>query len=192
LKLPRSTVGFYAFMAQYYQIELPEPTALIYAQELQGHTIEQLFDAWSLYKADYKNIRMPLPNQLTEFLNKRLGVKDAANLMVSKLIGLVGSKGRLWSWHQESEAEIGDGYFQLVSAVIRNRGGWNRFCDQLDRCASEETFRAQLRDELAATVQASRMGQLSTSPALMEPSRILRLISDTSEKLQLGGETNGN
>lgn len=168
MNLPKTIQGFYALLGEYYMVDLTEAQVNMYAIDLNGHTVNELWAAWEAWKSEVNNHKMPLPNHLKAIMNPIMDTKSTGNMIASRIIGLMCKKGQDWLFRSEGRAEIGEGYFDLAEVVVLNRGGWFRMCEQFFATRNEDTYRAQLRDEITATLEAARRGQVHKAPSLLE------------------------
>ncbi len=186
-------------MAEYYGKEASMPLVEMYADDFEqaGCTLDQVTAAWKIYRRDPKNERFPLPSKLIAILNPVEDDRGIAERLVSTIITAVGRNGRDWGRYYEPDQfyeilkkDLGD----LAFEVIRQRGGWYRFCTILDAPGTDmNNFRAQLRDEIQATLKAAKVGSIDSKPGLPASNKkVMDLVSKTADKLNLNkGVGNG-
>jgi hypothetical protein len=144
---------------QYHQTVLVMDNALIYAEDSADIGEDRLNWAWSKWRRE--NRKAPMPLDLREMLNPEVDDRGAAGRLAQQLITAAERHGHYWTWHKDFQQQFVSQLGELAWLVVRERGGWSRFCGSLAASDNFETFKAQLRDDVAAMMEADRKGILN-------------------------------
>lgn len=178
-------------MAEYHHIDISEPMVRMYAKDYHdsGHTVAEISAAWHTYRVDLKNDRFPKPGALFQIISPRETDRGISDRLASRLISAASRHGIYWTHEAEFHTQFIDELGDLAWVLVQNRGGWTRFCEQTHGPGNLDTFRAQLRDEIVATLASARAGTVYERPSLPSSGQgaVMEIVGRLAGKKSLPG-----
>ncbi len=149
----------WALMSAYYQNPLRDEVILMYLEDVSDLPFSAVVEAFTTYRKNPKNIRVPIPAQLRTIVSPPEDDDSMAKEAAARIIAGVSKFGR--SKPGEASEYIGE----LGWLVVQKQGGWWSICNYLNE-GSISSLQAQLRDLAVAQIKLARAGKLNTPPAL--------------------------
>ena len=141
-------------IGRYYDRILNDEQIKMYAEDCQQYSIEQLLDAFHVYRRNPYNQKVPLPSQLITIINPDESQKEAAQEAVSRIWQAIGQFGYTNpSGAREFVGELG-------WAVVTRMGGWNSLCCEQATIRDAGIIRAQMRDLAVAIYDRTKAGRV--------------------------------
>lgn len=138
--------------AAYYNQTISNEVLLMYVQDLAEFDYQNVIKAYSEYRRNPKNLRMPLPAQIIQLLNPEISDDSLAIDSASRVIEAVSKIG--WNNSQQAKEYIGDLGWSAVQAF----GGWEFICLNLGVDIQLSTFNAQIRDIAKSKIHKAKLG----------------------------------
>lgn len=126
-------------LAAYYRETISTDQLLMYAEDLQCLSFEELSIAIKSYRMNPKNKFFPLPSALIDLVRPFESNEDEGRLAAAKIIGAISKFG--WNNPDKAREFIGEVGWNAIQIL----GGWTALCESTDD-DNKSTVSAQLRN----------------------------------------------
>lgn len=170
---------FWFMVAEYYGIQLTEMRLEMYCADCSDWPIEDLKQAFMVYRNTAKDRRLPLPADLVRILegetqnDQSIGIEVAGRIITA--INRFGAYG--WKEAKEYIGEVGE-------KVVETQGGWGALCEL--KTDEVNTRQAQLRDLARSMLEKSKVSEIDAPPRFARGQyRIDNLLGRFNKNLQI-------
>lgn len=137
------------FTAEYYSQKYSDEVFKMFAADLADLPETECIAAYSRYRRDAKNTRMPLPAKIRELVRPQdsIGADVQAREIAARICAAVPRYG--YCNAGDAQKYIGPPGWEIV----QRQGGWTYICENLGRNLNPGTFQAQVRDQIEGSIK---------------------------------------
>lgn len=129
--------------ALYYGRKIEQQVLTMMIDDLIDLPVEQILEAYTMYRRNPKNRAMPLPAQIRDIVAPAANPESAAREAAAKITQAITRFG--YSNPGPAKEFLGDATW----SVIQTFGGWNFICTSHGVTIDPSVFHAQVRDRLS-------------------------------------------
>jgi hypothetical protein len=163
-------------LGEYYQVPLTENQLLMYTQDVEKLSSDDLARAAQSWRNNPENTRCPRPAQLIDLLNPTVSEQGEAVEVANRIWEAIGKFG--WPNPVKAKEFIGE----LGWIVVERYGGWKSICLESND-AEPGIMKAQMRETAKSVAERARAGVLHTPPALPKPDQEIKSIGEIVKKV---------
>lgn len=148
---------FWVKVAEYYGKTLSDSQILMYSEDTNDVSINELESAFKAYRNSSDGKFFPMPAQLKNYCGMTIDTADEALQVYEKILEAVDKCG--WPDPDGARRVMGELAWECVLAL----GGWQRFCESPQDQSG--VIRAQIRDIAKAKINRQLKGRSHLKPA---------------------------
>lgn len=197
--------------AAYYHQDISDAVLKMYVEDLSNFDVDLVINAYTTYRRDPKNIRMPLPSQIIGILSPRENLEYKVELLTEKVIAAIKSHQESWaSGYDSVYSETGKYFFSNTpegrktynnfhSAFVAQLGiaglhllknkhiTWAELCREFYNYNNPSTFKAHLKASALTAIQ----DESASKPLSLEDAKEILKLEPKKERsaglLSFGG-----